>query len=103
MRGSMIKQRDYSFAKIPAILTWILNVVEALFTWWAIDAGGTGMEMAVLFPLFFIHIPSILLLLVSFITMIVVRKNKPLALANLIPTVIYILQVAVFWLFVYYK
>ena len=99
----MIEQRDYSFAKIPAILTWILNVIEALFTWWAIDAGGTGMEMAVLFPLFFIHIPSILLLLISFITMIIVRKDKSATLANLIPTVIYILQVLVFWLCAYYK
>ena len=99
----MIEQRDYSFAKIPAILTWILNVIEALFTWWAIDAGGTGMEMAVLFPLFFIHIPSILLLLISFITMIIVRKDKSATLANLIPTAIYILQVLVFWLCAYYK
>ena len=103
MRGSMIEQRDYSFARIPAILTWILNIIEALFTWWAIDAGGTGMEMAVLFPLFFIHIPSILLLLISFITMIIVRKDKSATLANLIPTVIYILQVLVFWLCAYYK
>ena len=99
----MIEQRDYSFARIPAILTWILNIIEALFTWWAIDAGGTGMEMAVLFPLFFIHIPSILLLLISFITMIIVRKDKSATLANLIPTVIYILQVLVFWLCAYYK
>ena len=103
MRGSMIEQRDYSFARIPAILTWILNVIEALFTWWAIDAGGTGMEMGVLFPLFFIHIPSILLLLISFITMIIVRKDKSAMLANLIPTAIYILQVTVFWLCAYYK
>ena len=103
MKSSMIQRRDYSFAKIPAIFTWILNVIQALFTWWAIDVGGTGMEMAVLFPLFFIHIPSILPLLVSGITMIVVRKNKPALLGCLIPTTIYILQVTVFWLFVFYK
>lgn len=99
----MAQKLDPSFARIPAILLWVTNVLHALFTWWAVSVGGSGMEMMVLLPLFFIQMPSILLLLISAISMIIVRKHRPAVLENAIPFAIYLLEVAVFWFFAFNK
>lgn len=103
MKNETPKRRDYSFAKIPAIFMWITNVIHSLFTLWAISVGGSGMEMMVLLPLTFVEIPSILILLISVISMIIARKERSLFLENLIPTAIYLIQVGVFWFFLFNK
>lgn len=95
----MVQQRDLSFAKIPAGLLWITNIIHAIFTYWAISVGGTKMEMAALFPIFFIQLPSVLLLLLTAISMLVARKDKKILLENAIPLIIYLMQVATFWFF----
>lgn len=97
------KKLDPSFARIPAILLWVTNALHLIFTAWAIDVGGSGMEMAVLFPLTFIEIPGSLILLASLLSMLIVKKHRRAVLENAIPFAIYVLQVAVFWLFAYYK
>ena len=99
MKGSMAQKRDLSFAKIPAGLLWITNIIHAIFTYWAISVGGTKMEMAALFPIFFIQLPSVLLLILTAISMLVARKDKKILIENAIPLIIYLLQVATFWFF----
>ena len=99
----MIHKNDLSFATIPAILLWITNVIHGLFTFWAISVGGSGLEMMVLLPLCFIQLPSLALLFVAVIGMIVTRHTKPAVIRTAVPMVIYLLQVAVFWLFCMYK
>ncbi len=99
----MAQRLDPSFARIPAILLWITNVLHLIFTVWVIDVGGSGLEMMVLLPLFFLQLPSILLLLISGLSMIIVRKHRRAVLENAIPAIIYILQVVAFWLFAFYK
>ena len=101
--GMTVQKHDPSFAKIPAILLWVTNALHLIFTIWAADVGGSGMEMAVLFPLVFIEIPSVLILLASVISMLIVRKHRRAVLENAIPFAIYLLQVAIFWGFAYYK
>ena len=103
MKKSMVQNADYSFAIIPGILLWIANAFHSLFTFWAISVGGTKIEMAALFPIVFIEIPSVLPLIISVICMLIMRKNKRFLLKNIIPAVLYILQVAVFWAFLIYK
>ena len=95
----MVQQRDLSFAKIPAGLLWITNIIHAIFTYWAISVGGTKMEMGALFPIFFIQLPSVLLVLFSAISMLVARKDKKILLENAVPLIIYLMQVATFWFF----
>ena len=99
MRGSMTQKRDLSFAKIPAGLLWITNIIHSVFTYWSITVGGTKMEMAALFPIFFIQLPSVLLLFLTAISMLVARRDKKILLENAIPLIIYLLQVATFWFF----
>lgn len=99
----MIHKNDLSFATIPAILLWITNVIHGLFTWWSISVGGSKMEMMVLLPLCFIQLPSLILLFIAAICMIVTRHTKSAVIRTAVPTVVYLLQVAVFWLFAYYK
>ena len=99
----MIQKNGLGFAIIPALLLWATNLLQGLFTWWAISVGGSGMEMAVLFPLFFIQIPSIVLLVVSGIMLIVARHNKRVVRHTATPMIIYVLQVAVFWLCAFYR
>jgi hypothetical protein len=99
----MIQKNGFGFAIIPALLLWATNLLQGLFTWWAISVGGSGMEMAVLFPMFFIQIPSIVLLVVSGIMLIVARRNKCVVAQTAIPMVIYLLQVLVFWLCAFYR
>ena len=98
----MIQKNDFSFSIVPALLLWALNLIHAPFTWWSVSVGG-GMEMAVLFPLFFIQIPSVILLFISALCMIVVRHHKASVIKNAVPAIVYILQVATFWLFAFYK
>ena len=99
----MIQKNDFGFAIIPALLLWATNLLQGLFTWWSISVGGSGMEMAVLFPLFFIQVPSIILLVIGAIMLIVARHNRRVVRQTAIPMVIYILQVAVFWICAFYK
>ena len=99
----MIQKNDFGFAIIPALLLWATNLLQGLFTWWAISVGGSGMEMAVLFPLFFIQIPSIVLLVIGAILLIEARHNRRVVRQTAIPMVIYILQLAVFWLCAFYR
>ncbi len=99
----MIQKQNLSFATIPSILLWLVNLLHGFFTWWAVDAGGTGMEMGVLFPIFFVEIPGMLVLLICAICMIVVRKNRSLLVRTAVPAVVYILQLLVFWLAILYK
>ena len=99
----MAQRLDPSFARIPAILLWVINVLHAPFAWWAASVGGAGMEMMVLLPIFFLHLPSILLLLVSAISMLIARKHKRAVLENAIPAIIYVLQVLAFWFFAFNK
>ncbi len=103
MKNSMAQRLDPSFARIPAILLWITNALHLIFTVWMIDVGGSGMEMMVLLPLFFLQLPSILLLLISALSMLIVRRHRPAVLENAIPFAIYLLQVAVFWFFAFNK
>ncbi len=98
----MAQKNDFSFSIVPALLLWALNFIHVPFTWWSISVGG-GMEMGVLFPLFFIQAPSIVLLLISGICMIVVRHHRASVIKNAIPAVIYILQVAIFWICAFYR
>lgn len=99
----MIHKNDLSFATIPAILLYITNVLHAFWTWCAISVGGTGMEMLVLLPIFFIQLPSVILLFIAIICMIVTRHTKHAVIRTAILTVIYLLQVAVFWIFCFNK
>ena len=92
----MIQKNGFGFAIIPALLLWATNLLQGLFTWWAISVGGSGMEMAVLFPI-------IVLLVVSGIMLIVARRNKRVVAQTAIPMVIYLLQVLVFWLCAFYR
>ena len=103
MRGETTKKRDYSFAKIPAIFMWITNVIHSLFTLWAISVGGSRLEMMALLPITFVEIPSMLVLLASVVSMIIARKERSAFLENLIPTVVYLIQVGVFWFFLLNK
>ena len=103
MKNESSKKRDYSFAKIPAIFMWITNVIHSLFTLWAIDVGGSRLEMMALFPIIFVEIPSMMILLASVISMIATRKEKSAFLENLIPAIVYLIQVGVFWFFLFNK
>lgn len=97
------KRLDPSFARIPAILLWVTNALHLIFTVWSIYVGGSGMEMAVLFPLAFIQIPGALILLASLLSTVIVRKYKRAVIENVVPAILYILQVAAFWFFAFYK
>ena len=99
----MTQRLDPSFARIPAILLWVTSVLHAPFTFWAFSVGGSGMEMMVLLPLCFIEMPSALLLFASALSMIIVRRHRPAVIENVIPFIIYLLEVAAFWIFAFYK
>lgn len=97
----MGRKLDPSFARIPAILLCVTNVIQMPFTLWVIAVGGSKLEMFTLFPLFFIHLPSLILLFASVISMLIVRKHRSAVIENLIPAILYVLQVATFWIFAF--
>lgn len=83
-----------------AIIFWILNAVHALFTVWAVVANGE-LEMAVLFPLFFIQLPATIPFLVTFVTALLIRGERKDKTSALIPITLFLIQVSVFWLKMY--
>ena len=97
----MTKKRELSLCILPAIFLWIANALHIIFTWWAIAVGGSGMEMAVLFPLCFIQLPALILILAAVICMVIARDDRGMVIKNLIPLVIFVLQVVTFWFFAF--
>lgn len=96
----MIQQNKGCVLYLPATIFWIFNLAHGFFTYWAIVAGGE-MEMASLFPMFFIEIPSAIVLVITLIFLIAMRGEKFIRTVTLIPIILYLLQVSVFWIKLY--
>lgn len=91
----MIYQKKSDVLHLMSILFWILNVLHGVFTYWAITGD---IEMMALLPIFFIEIPSAILVIIELIALLAVKSDKKDKLVNFIPVVIYALQIAAFWL-----
>lgn len=82
---------------INAIILWILNIAHVFWTYWAVGYG-TQMEMAVLFPICFLHIPALVPIIVAIVVAIMNRERRSVLIFNLVPVILLVLQVGLFWL-----
>ena len=83
-----------------AIIFWILNAAHILFTVWAVMVNGE-LEMAVLFPLFFIQLPATIPFLVTFVAALLIRGERKDKASAFVPIILFLIQLSVFWLKIY--